>query len=95
LGIEERIYQHARALWLGTEARLNQHARALWLEIEERLTLSTNIRYVYVLGNLLVTYNLMLIALANVSSTVQWKGHQSRRRLPACWGVVVGDKGKA
>ena len=31
--------------------------------------LSAHIRYVYVLGNVLVTYNLRLIALAYVSST--------------------------
>jgi hypothetical protein len=34
--------------------------------------LSANIRYVYDLGNFCVTYNLMLITLAYVSSTVQW-----------------------
>ena len=44
---------------------------------KQELMLSGNIRYVYVLGNVLVTYNLMLIALAYVSSTVPWTGHQS------------------
>ena len=36
---------------------------------EQEFKLSANIRYIYVLGND-VTYNLMLIALAYVSSTV-------------------------
>ena len=46
---------------------------------EQEFMLSANIRYVYVLGNVLVTYNLMRIASARVSSTVLWKGHRSRR----------------
>ena len=41
--------------------------------------LSAISRNVYVLGNVLVTYNLMLITLAYVSSTIPWKGQQSQR----------------
>ena len=44
---------------------------------EQEFKLSANIRYVYVLGNFLVTYNLMLIALAYVSSTVPGGTHRS------------------
>jgi hypothetical protein len=46
---------------------------------QQEFKLSANIRHVYILGNVLVTYNLMLIALAYVSSTVPWMGHRSRR----------------
>jgi hypothetical protein len=44
---------------------------------EQELKLSAHIRYVYVLGNVLVTYNVMLITLAHISSTVQRVGHRS------------------
>jgi hypothetical protein len=40
---------------------------------EQEFKLSANIRYVYVLGNSLVTYNLTRIALAYVSLTVPKK----------------------
>jgi hypothetical protein len=40
------------------------------VQLEQIFKLSANIRYAYVLRNFLVTYNLMLIALAYVSSTV-------------------------
>ena len=41
---------------------------------------SANIKYVYVLGNVIVTYNLMLITLPHVSSTVPAGGtHRSCR----------------
>ena len=52
------------------------------MQLDEQIfKLSANIRYVYVLGNVLVTYNLMLIALGYVSSTVPWTRQQSPRRL--------------
>ena len=48
---------------------------------EQEFKLSANIRYVYVLGSVCVTYNLMLIALAYVSSTIPWEGHRSQRGI--------------
>ena len=48
---------------------------------EQEFKLSAHIRYVYVLGDVLVTDNFMLIALAYASSTVPWKGHRSRISL--------------
>ena len=58
---------------------------------EQEFKLCANIRYIYVLGNVLVTYNLMLMALAYVSSTVPWKGHRSRRIkvLLVFWGFCT------
>jgi hypothetical protein len=46
---------------------------------EQEFKLSDNIRYVYFLGNVLVMYNLMLIRLAYVSSTVTRGTHQPCR----------------
>jgi hypothetical protein len=43
-----------------------------------KFDLSAHIRHVYVLGNVLVPYNVMLITLVHVSSAVPQGGHQSR-----------------
>ena len=50
---------------------------------EQEWKLSANIRYVYVLGNVLVTYNLMLIATYLSSTVPPSGGFEIEKQLPS------------